>query len=229
MFKNLILKIWEFDKNAHNCYNFFECKGAKFMDNISKVIANNLIFLRRTHDLTQQDLASKINYSDNAVSRWERGEATPNVETLAAIAEYFGITVADLLDENFPIKSTPKQKGKRVQRIFVILFSVSIVWTFALVGFIYTLMFKNSLGDYGENGWLIFVTGVPISCLVLYFYNKMWGNKVYHLAIFSVFWWSVLAAIYLHILFLTGVNLWLIFLLGIPAQLAQILWFFTKR
>jgi hypothetical protein len=28
MFKNLILKIWEFDKNTHNCYYIYECKGA---------------------------------------------------------------------------------------------------------------------------------------------------------------------------------------------------------
>ncbi|MGB4127391.1 MAG: helix-turn-helix transcriptional regulator [Bacilli bacterium] len=199
------------------------------MENISKVIANNLIFLRRKHNLTQQELAEKINYSDNAVSRWERGEATPSVETLALIADYFALNVADLLDENFPAKNAPKQKGKRVQRIFVILFSVSIVWTFALIGFIYTQMFKISLGNYGENGWLLFVMSVPISCLVLYFYNKLWGNKVYHLIIFSVFWWSIITTIYLHILVLTGVNLWLIFLLGIPFELAQVLWFFIRR
>ncbi|TAH57047.1 MAG: XRE family transcriptional regulator, partial [Bacillota bacterium] len=188
-----------------------------------------LIFLRRKHNLTQQELAEKINYSDNAISRWERGEATPSVETLALIADYFAVNVADLLDENFPAKNAPKEKGKRVQRIFVILFSVSIVWTFALIGFIYTQMFKISLGNYGENGWLLFVMSVPISCLVLYFYNKLWGNKVYHLIIFSVFWWSIIATIYLHILVLTGVNLWLIFLLGIPFELAQVLWFFIRR
>lgn len=199
------------------------------MDNLQSVIATNLIYLRRKNGLTQQDLASKISYSDNAISRWERGDATPNVETLEIIASYFGIKVSDLLDENLSTRNDGKNKGKLVQRIFVILFSVSIVWTFALVGFIYTMMFKESLGSYGDNGWLLFIFSMPITCLVLYFYNRMWGNRMYHLIIFSFFWWSILTTFYLYILVLSGINLWLIFLLGIPAELAQVLWFFIRR
>lgn len=199
------------------------------MDNLGRIIANNITYLRRKNNLTQQDLAMKINYSDNAISRWERSEATPTIETLSIIASYFGIKVSDLLDENFPTKNEPKNAGSRIQRTLVILFSVSVVWTLGLIGFIYTMLFRAELGIYGENGWLIFIMVVPLSMLVLYYYNRLWGNKVFHLIIFSLFWWSLITTFYLFIFILTGINLWLIFLLGVPIQLAQLLWYFIRR
>ncbi|MGN0961716.1 MAG: helix-turn-helix domain-containing protein, partial [Christensenellales bacterium] len=41
------------------------------MKDIKQIIANNLITLRKKNNLTQNELAEKINYSDNAISRWE--------------------------------------------------------------------------------------------------------------------------------------------------------------
>ena len=185
--------------------------------------------LRKKNNLTQQELALKINYSDNAVSRWERGDATPTIEILAIIADYYGINVSDIIDEHFQDKNQPKDPTSLLKRIFVILFSVSIVWTFALIGFSYTQMFKESMGIWGDNGWLLFIIAVPLSMIVLYFYNKMWGNRIYHLIILSVFWWSLLTVIYLLTLQLSDLNLWLIFLLGVPIQLAQLLWYLVRK
>lgn len=199
------------------------------MEQLQRIIASNIIYLRKKNNLTQQELAAKISYSDNAISRWERGEATPTVEILKIIAQYFGVSITDFFDENFPEKDRPKDKITNIKRILVILFSVSIVWTFALVGFIYTMMFKNQLGDFGPNGWLLFVFSVPLSFLVLYFYNRLWGNKIFHLIIFSLFWWSLITNFYLYSLVLSGVDLWLMFLLGVPIQLAQLLWYFIRR
>lgn len=199
------------------------------MENLQSTIANNLIYLRKKNNLTQQELALKINYSDNAVSRWERGDATPTIEILAIIADYYGIKVSDIIDEHFQDKNQPKDPTSLLKRIFVILFSVSIVWTFALIGFSYTQMFKESMGIWGDNGWLLFIVAVPLSMIVLYFYNKMWGNRIYHLIILSVFWWSLLTVIYLLTLQLSDLNLWLIFLLGVPIQLAQLLWYLVRK
>lgn len=199
------------------------------MENIGAVIAKNLIYLRRKASLTQQELAMKINYSDNAISRWERNEATPTIETLSIIAAYFGVSVNDLIDENFQTNDAPKPISYRVQRILVMLFSVSVIWSIALIGFIYTQMFSDSLGLFGENNWLLFVISVPVTMMILYYYNRLWGNKVYHLIILSVFWWSLITTLYLYILLLSEINLWLIFLLGVPIELAQLLWYFVRR
>ena len=49
--------------------------------------------------LTQIELAEKINYSDKAVSKWERGESIPDVTVLMSIAELFGVTLDFLVTE----------------------------------------------------------------------------------------------------------------------------------
>ena len=49
------------------------------MNDIKHVIAKNLITLRKKNGLTQNELAQKLNYSDNAISRWEHAEVTPSI------------------------------------------------------------------------------------------------------------------------------------------------------
>ena len=62
-------------------------------------IGTNISNLRKRQGLTQAGLAEKLNYSDKAVSKWERGESAPDVLTLAAIAQVLGVTVDDLLSD----------------------------------------------------------------------------------------------------------------------------------
>lgn len=47
------------------------------MEDLKEIIAKNLTQLRTHAQLTQIQLAEKLNYSDKAVSKWERGEAIP--------------------------------------------------------------------------------------------------------------------------------------------------------
>lgn len=58
------------------CYNFP-------VDELRTIIGRNIVSLRKSAGMTQADLAAKLNYSDKAVSKWERGEAIPDIETLA--------------------------------------------------------------------------------------------------------------------------------------------------
>jgi transcriptional regulator with XRE-family HTH domain len=52
------------------------------MRDVRQIIADNLIELRKVNKLTQLELAEKLNYSDKAISKWERGESLPDVEIL---------------------------------------------------------------------------------------------------------------------------------------------------
>ena len=54
--------------------------------------------LRKSHQMTQKDLASKLNVSDKAVSKWERGLSCPDISLLSPLSEVLGITVSELLD-----------------------------------------------------------------------------------------------------------------------------------
>ena len=59
--------------------------------------------LRQNAKLTQSDLAQQLNYSDKAVSKWERDLAYPDTQTIPKLAEILGISVEELLNE----KSAP--------------------------------------------------------------------------------------------------------------------------
>ncbi len=200
------------------------------METITNIIAANLAYLRRRNSLTQQELAQKINYSDNAVSRWERGEATPSIETLEVIATFYDVSISDLLNENLSDRDKPDDKGKLVQNILLVVFSVSVIWTLAAIAFLYAKMTDGPIFFFEKHRWLIFIFSVPVSMIVLYFYNnRLWRNKIVHLVIFTIFWWSLLASFYLLLFFRYNLNFWPIFFIGIPIELAQVLWFFTRR
>ena len=49
------------------------------MDDIKNNIAVNIAECRKRLNLTQAQLAEKLNYSDKAVSKWERAEAVPDI------------------------------------------------------------------------------------------------------------------------------------------------------
>ena len=53
--------------------------------------------LRKEKDLTQKDLADKLNVSDKAVSRWETGNTIPSLDMVYKISQYFKISFNDLM------------------------------------------------------------------------------------------------------------------------------------
>ena len=66
------------------------------MNDIKDTIAKNLTELRTRAGFTQLQLAEKLNYSDKAVSKWERGEAVPDLRVLVKLSEIYGVTVDDM-------------------------------------------------------------------------------------------------------------------------------------
>ena len=69
------------------------------MKDLREIIAKNICALRTEANMTQLGLAELLNYSDKAVSKWERGEALPDVLVLKAIADHFGVSVDYLLTD----------------------------------------------------------------------------------------------------------------------------------
>ena len=67
------------------------------MEDLKAIIADNINQLRRDAGLTQLELAERLNYSDKAISKWERGESIPDIVTLKAVADEFGVSVDYLL------------------------------------------------------------------------------------------------------------------------------------
>ena len=60
-------------------------------------IANRLVELRRAHGYSQEELAAKLGVSRQAVSKWERSEASPDTDNLIALARLYDISLDGLL------------------------------------------------------------------------------------------------------------------------------------
>ena len=64
--------------------------------------ANRLLQFRKQHNLSQEELASKIGVSRQAVSKWERAEASPDTDNLILLAEIYGVSLDELLKGEIP-------------------------------------------------------------------------------------------------------------------------------
>lgn len=187
------------------------------MNDFKRVIANNITELRKAVPLTQAELAEKLNYSDKAVSKWERGESIPDVVVLKQIADMFGVTVDYLLEEkhdNYDLsKSVPFQKKKK----HIIITALS-----CALAFLIATIFFAILGIIGVSRiWLAYVYCVPVCSILLIVFNSIWGNKRHNYYYISLLVWSVLASIYLTI---GDYSNWLIFIIGVPGQIIILLW-----
>ena len=63
------------------------------MEDIKGIIAKNIAELRQSNNMTQLELAEKLNYSDKTISKWERAESSPDISILVEIAQLFGVTL----------------------------------------------------------------------------------------------------------------------------------------
>lgn len=200
-------------------------------ETLKSQIGTNISNLRKRQGLTQAGLAEKVNYSDKAVSKWERGESVPDVLTLVSLAEVLGVTVDDLLsDPNaLPEKTGSVQqamehvvektlKRKADKRIIVQLSSL-LVWSVALL--IYVVL--ATLGV--EKSWLAFFWAIPADAVVVLSLRSAWRDFRSNRTLISVLMWGCLLAVYMMVFVLMRQHVWRIFLLGIPGQLAIWLWF----
>jgi transcriptional regulator with XRE-family HTH domain len=76
-------------------------------------IANRLVQLRKEHNLSQEELADKLGLSRQAVSKWERAEASPDTDNLICLARLYGVSLDDLLstdETSEEIKEDVKEK-----------------------------------------------------------------------------------------------------------------------
>ena len=193
------------------------------MNDIKSIIAQNIIELRKAHKMTQAELAEKLSYSDKAVSKWERGESIPDISVLKGIADLFSVTVDYLITEDHDIVPAPRRSITPVvrrNRLFITLLSTALVWLIATVLYVF---FEGIVNDL-ECEWMSFVFAVPASFIVLLVFNNIWGKERRNYLIISFLVWALLAAVYLSSLMFFSNNFYLVFIVGIPAQIIILLW-----
>lgn len=199
------------------------------MEDLKKIIANNLIKYRKNAKLTQLELAEKLMYSDKNVSKWERGDSVPDVVILKQIADIYGVTVNDMLEETDEIaesvneKESKKEKKKTLNKKQALIVSLSmiLVWLVAIVSF--GIMVFTSIKDYA---WLSFIVALPISCIVLLVFTSIWCTNLMNAITVSFLIWTTALAINICI---PIPEIWLIYIVAIPLQILDILWFTFRK
>lgn len=190
------------------------------MGDLKEIIANNIIKLRKDKKLTQLEFASKINYSDKAISKWERAESIPDVIVLKQIADIFGVSVDYLLNEHLEtekpvVVEEEKKKSKyKINKVPLTMLASSPVWVIATIIFTLFIIFKH------QYLWYLFYACIPLTLLIVLIFNSIFGNKKMTYFIVSCFIWSILICVYLVFI---SYNPWQIFIIGIPAQVVIIL------
>lgn len=195
------------------------------MDELRHTVAENLQSLRREAGMTQAALAERLNYTDKAVSKWERGESIPDVSVLRDIAELFGVSVDYLLTQDHTVAqsepSTPTNREKRriTNCASITCMSVLLVWLIATFAFVIIDIVLPS----ARMHWLAFVYAVPVSMIVWLVFNCIWFDRRRNFIIISLLMWSAIASIFFALLPL-GAGFWQLFALGVPGQAIIFLW-----
>ena len=203
-------------------------------EKLKNQLGANIVAYRKRSGLTQAKLAQQLNYSDKAVSKWERGESVPDVLTLVQLAELFGVTVNDLLVdpnelpetgsskiEQVMEKAVQKTLKRKANKNIILMLSSVLVWFVAL--FIFVVLSSFELTD--PYSWMIFVYAVPINAIVLLSLRSVWRDFRWNKALITIISWTGLISLHVSLLVFAKLNIWKMYLLGIPGQIAIWLWF----
>lgn len=195
----------------------------------------NIVAYRKRSGLTQAKLAEQLNYSDKAVSKWERGESMPDVLTLVQLAELFETTVDTLLADP---EALPAQTGRieqvmeaavaktlkrKANKKVILGLSSLLVWFVAL--FIFVVVSSLDI----PKSWVAFFYAIPADAIVQLSLRSAWHDFRLNKTLISIIMWGSVLSVYMTLLVFWSLNIWKIFLLGIPGQVAILLWFRMYR
>lgn len=200
-------------------------------EQLKQYLGIHIMTHRKGMGLTQAGLAEKLNYSDKAVSKWERGESIPDVLTLLQLADLFGVKVDDLLSDPNRLpentgavvgkmeKAVEKTLKRKADKKSILGLSSLLVWFLALLSFVVVSSLEI------EKSWMAFIYAIPADAIVRLSLLSAWRDYRWNKSLISVMVWGVLLSLYLSLLLFLQVNVWKLFLLGVPGQIAVLLWF----
>lgn len=195
------------------------------MKDLKEVIAKNLVELRTGARLTQLQLAEKLNYSDKAVSKWERGEAIPDLRVLIKIAELYQITVDDIISDSKEIPAKPKMNTVK-KRILISLLSVGLCMFVATVIFM-ILFFIPATEHYAYLAYIC----APFACsIVLMVFSANWGNWISNMIACSLIIWT--GALIFHLFvkeFSDFDKMYFLYIVAGVFEVLIILWFTLRK
>jgi transcriptional regulator with XRE-family HTH domain len=186
---------------------------------LKETAAKNIAAYRRAMNWTQAELAEKLNYSDKAVSKWERAENLPDVFTLKRLSELFGVTLDELCRDHGNRKIRRPRKFFQ-KKIIIPLLSAVIVWVIATNAFAFLMM-----GGIARP-WLAFIAAVPVTCIVFVVFSAIWWRPLLTFIFVSGILWTIAGLLYLTIQIEYN---YLFFIIAAPLQVLEVLWAILRK
>lgn len=183
---------------------------------LRKTVGKNIALYRKANRDTQAALAEKLNYSDKAVSKWERGESLPDVYVLSCIAQLYGVTVGNLIGE-----SKPEIQRSPYLHLYIYLLSAALVYVISTV-----LIVAFEIFDVGFNTWLFLLYGSNIVAILAVVFTMLWWNLWLQLAAWSSLIWITGLTI---LLSTPGLIMKKVFLICVALQAVVVIWTFYRR
>lgn len=190
------------------------------MEDIKTIFASNLAALRTGRQMTQAELAEQLNYSDKAVSKWERGESIPDASVLKEIGTLFGVSMDELLTapETLVLKraatyrrepTEEEQKQIRAKHRLIQGIVQSSLWLAAALAVVILRLTLHTVF------WQIFVYTFPVSALLSIIFTSIWGDhkSVKNAVYVTLFVLGLLSVLYV---IFRAYNPWQLYLLMIP-------------
>ena len=196
------------------------------MEDVKSIVAKNISELRQANNMTQLELAERLNYSDKTISKWERAESSPDISVLLDIAELFEVDLNYLVMAEHAEKAVIESKSEetRYNRKVIAYISESAAWISAIFAFIITTLILRGT----TFQFLYLVYALPIALVVKLIFNSIWFNPRHNYYIISLLMWSLLAAVHITFLYF-AIDVVLIYLLGVAGQIVIILWSFLRK
>ncbi len=196
------------------------------MKDVKSNVAKNITELRILNNMTQMELGERLNYSDKTISKWERGESSPDLGALVEMADMFDVTLDYLIRSESIEEAMVERKTKDVSfnRRAVSYIAECGAWIVAIFAFIITTLITGQM----TFQWLYFVYALPIVLIIKLIFNSIWFNPRHNYLIISALMWSIFVAIHITFLYFK-VKVSLIYLLGVAGQVVIVLCSFVSK
>ncbi len=120
-----------------------------------KTVGEIISYLRKEKNMTQNDLAEKMNVTDKAVSKWERNLSCPDVNSIPKLAEILGVSVEELLNAQ-----TKQENSKADDIINIALIGVGLAMGICII--VTSILKRIDMNN------AITMLGIGLSCLSIY-------------------------------------------------------------
>lgn len=124
-----------------------------------KTVGEIISYLRKEKNMTQNDLAEKMNVTDKAVSKWERNLSCPDVNSIPKLAEILGVSVEELLNAQ-----TKQANSKADDIINIALIGVGLAMGICII--------VTSILKQIDMNNAFTMLGIGLSCLSIYLLKK---------------------------------------------------------